>query len=209
MRGKTAEQSSMLCLVSPESRVPSDHPLRDIKKLADTALRELSPVFDAMYAETGRPSVPPERLLKSLLLIALHSIRSERQFCQQLEYNLLFRWFVDMDMLEEAFDASTFSRNRQRLMEHEVAALFFAAVREQAAELMSGEHFSLDGTLIEAWASVKSFRPKGSTDGNNGWGDFRGELRRNDTHESKTDPEARLARKSTAARRSCASRLTP
>jgi transposase len=126
MRGKTADQSSMLCLVSPQSRVPSDHPLRDIKKLADAALRELSPVFDVMYAETGRPSVPPERLLKSLLLIALHSIRSERQFCEQLEYNLLFRWFVDMDMLEEAFDASTFSRNRERLMKHEVAALFFA-----------------------------------------------------------------------------------
>ena len=125
-----------------------DHPLREIKKLADAALRELSPVFDAMYAQTGRPSVPPERLLKSLLLIALHSIRSERQFCEQLEYNLLFRWFVDMDMLEEAFDASTFSRNRERLMEHEVAALFFAAVRERAANLMSSEHFSVDGTLI-------------------------------------------------------------
>ena len=155
----------MLCLVSPESRVPSDHPLRDIKKLADAALRELSPVFDAMYAEMGRPSVPPERLLKSLLLIALHSIRSERQFCEQLEYNLLFRWFVDMDMLEQAFDASTFSRNRGRLMEHEVAALFFAVVREQAAELMSSEHFSADGTLIEAWDSLKSSRRKDRDDG--------------------------------------------
>ena len=186
----------MLCLVSPESRVPSDHPLRDIKKLADVALRELSPVFDAMYAETGRPSVPPERLLKSLLLIALHSIRSERQFCEQLEYNLLFRWFVDMEMLEAAFDASTFSRNRERLMEHEVAALFFAAVRRHAAALMSSEHFSVDGTLIEAWASMKSFRPKDDDEGdNNGWGDFRGERRRNDTHESKTDSEARLMRK--------------
>jgi transposase len=120
----------MWCLVSPESRGPSDHPLRDIKKLADAALRELSPVFDAVYAENGRPSVPPERLLESLLLIALHSIRSERQFCEQLEYNLLFRWFVDMDMLEEAFDASTFSRNRERLMEHEAASLFFATIRE-------------------------------------------------------------------------------
>ena len=186
----------MLCLVSPESRVPRDHPLRGIKKLADSALRELSPVFDAMYAETGRPSVPPERLLKSLLLIALHSIRSERQFCEQLEYNLLFRWFVDMDMLEEAFDASTFSRNRERLMEHEVAALFFAVVREQAADLMSSEHFSVDGTLIEAWASLKSFRPKGDDDDDhNGWGDFRGQKRSNETHESKTDPEAKLMRK--------------
>ena len=140
----------MLCLVSPESRVPNDHPLRGIKKLADAALKRLSRVFDAMYAETGRPSVPPERLLKSQLLIALYSIRSERQFCEQLEYNLLFRWFVDMDMVQEAFDASTFSRNRDRLMEHEVAALFFGAVRERGSELMSGEHFSVDGTLIQA-----------------------------------------------------------
>lgn len=186
----------MLCLVSPESRVPSDHPLRDIKRLADAALRELSPVFDAMYAEMGRPSVPPERLLKSLLLIALHSIRSERQFCEQLEYNLLFRWFVDMDMLETAFDASTFSRNRQRLMEHEVATLFFATIRKQGAGLMSREHFSVDGTLLEAWASMKSFRPKDDNDSdNNGWGDFRGQKRSNETHQSKTDPEAKLMRK--------------
>ena len=136
MRGKTAEQSSMLCLVSPESRVPHDHPLRGIKKLADAALRKLSPVFD----------------------IALHSIRSERQFCEQLEYNLLFRWFVDMDMLEAAFDASTFSKNRERLMEHEVAALFFATIRERASGLMSADHFSVDGTLLEAWASMKPSR---------------------------------------------------
>jgi transposase len=196
MRGKTAEQSSMLCLVSPESRVPHDHPLRGIKKLADAALRQLSPVFDAMYAEAGRASVPPERLLKSLLLIALHSVRSERQFCEQLEYNLLFRWFVDMDMLEPAFDASTFSKNRERLMEHEVAALFFATIRGQASALMSADHFSVDGTLLEAWASMKSFRPKGDDDqDNNGWGDFRGQKRSNETHQSKTDPEAKLMRK--------------
>lgn len=186
----------MLCLVSPESRVPKDHPLRAVKKLADKALRELSPVFDEMYADSGRPSVPPERLLKGLLLIALYSLRSERQLCEQLEYNLLFRWFLDMDMMEAAFDASTFSRNRERFMEHEVAALFFAAVRDQGANLMSAEHFSVDGTLIEAWASLKSFRPKGDDGGDgNGWGDFRGKKRSNDTHESKTDPEAKLARK--------------
>lgn len=186
----------MLCLVSPESRVPQDHPLRAIKKLADRALRDLSAVFDEMYADSGRPSVPPERLLKGLLLIALYSVRSERQLCEQLEYNLLFRWFLDMDMIEAAFDASTFSRNRERLMEHEVAALFFAAVRDQGADLMSAEHFSVDGTLIEAWASLKSFRPKGEDGGDrNGWGDFRGKKRSNDTHESKTDPEAKLARK--------------
>ena len=186
----------MLCLVSPESRVPRAHPIRDIKRLADQALRRLSPVFDRMYAETGRPSVPPERLLKSLLLIALYSVRSERQYCEQLQYNLLFRWFLEMDLLEEAFDASTFSRNRERLMKHEVAAHFFAAVREEASELMSGEHFSADGTLLEAWASMKSFRPKGEDDGDgNGWGDFRGQKRSNETHESKTDPEAKLMRK--------------
>jgi len=186
----------MLCLISAEARVPRDHPLRAIKVLADGALRRLSPVFDAMYAESGRPSVPPERLLKGLLLVALYSVRSERQFCEQLEYNLLFRWFLDMDMLEEAFDASTFSRNRERLMEHEVAAQFFAAVREQAADLMSREHFSVDGTLLEAWASMKSFRAKGENGGdNNGWGDFRGTTRTNETHESKTDPESKLMRK--------------
>lgn len=186
----------MLCLISAESRVPQDHPLRAVKALADAALKRLSPVFDAMYADTGRPSVPPERLLKGMLLIALYSVRSERQFCEQLEYNLLFRWFLEMDMLEEAFDASTFSRNRERLMEHEVAAGFFAAVREEADDLMSREHFSVDGTLLEAWASMKSFRPKDEDGGdNNGWGEFRGQKRSNDTHESKTDPESKLMRK--------------
>lgn len=186
----------MLCLVSLESCVPHEHPLRGIKKLADAALKELSPVFDAMYAEAGRASVPPERLLKSLLLVALYSIRSERQFCEQLQYNLLFRWFVDMDMLEGAFDASTFSKNRERLIEHGVATLFFATIRKQGVGLMSSEHFSVDGTLLEAWASMKSFRPKDDNDDdNNGWGDFRGQKRSNDTHESKTDPESKLMRK--------------
>lgn len=186
----------MLCLVSPESRVPTDHPLRAIRRLADEALRALSPEFDAMYAETGRPSVPPERLLKASLLIALYSIRSERQLCEQLEYNLLFRWFLDMDMMEPAFDATTFSKNRERLMDHDVAAAFFFAIRQQASDLMSREHFSVDGTLIDAWASMKSFRPKHDDDSdNNGWGDFRGQRRCNDTHESKTDPDAKLYRK--------------
>lgn len=186
----------MLCLVSPDSRVPTDHPLRAIRRLADEALRALSPEFDAMYAETGRPSVPPERLLKASLLVALYSIRSERQLCEQLEYNLLFRWFLDMDMMEPAFDATTFSKNRERLMDHDVAAAFFFAIRQQASDLMSREHFSVDGTLIDAWASMKSFRPKDDDDGdNNGWGDFRGQRRSNDTHESKTDPDAKLYRK--------------
>lgn len=198
MRGQPSSQSSMLCLVSPEGRVRPDHPLREVKALADAALATLSPVFDEMYAAGARPSVPPERLLKSMLLMAFYSVRSERLFCEQLDYNLLFRWFLDMDMLEDSFDPSTFTKNRQRLMEHEVAAGFFAAVLEQARDegLVSREHFSVDGTLIEAWASMKSFRPKEQNDAdNNGWGDFKGQRRSNDTHESKTDPEARLQRK--------------
>lgn len=187
----------MICLVSPETSVPQDHPIRTVKKVADAALASLSDVFAQMYAATGRPSVPPERLLKGQLLIALYSIRSERQLCEQVQYNLLFRWFLDMDMLESAFDASTYSRNRDRLMKHDVAAAFFAAVRDQGRELMSHEHFSVDGTLFEAWASLKSFRRKDDDDegDNNGWGDFRGERRSNETHESKTDPDARLMRK--------------
>lgn len=186
----------MLCLLSLESRIPADHPLRAIKVLADTALKRLSDDFDAMYARDGRPSIPPERLLKALLLIALHSVRSERQFCEQLEYNLLYRWFLDMDLMEPAFDASTFSRNRQRMLDGNIAAHFFRAVRDQGEELMSREHFSVDGTLIEAWASLKSFRPKDDDSSDcNGWGDFRGAKRTNQTHQSKTDPEARLMRK--------------
>lgn len=198
MRGQSSNQSSMICLISPETSVPMDHPIRALKALADAALSELSSVFEEMYATTGRPSVPPERLLKGQLLIALYSIRSERQLCEQLQYNLLFRWFLDMDMLETAFDASTYSRNRDRLMSHEVASAFFVAVRDQADDLMSREHFSVDGTLLEACASLKSFRPKDEDDGdvdNNGWGDFRGQRRSNDTHASKTDPESRLMRK--------------
>ena len=178
--------------------MPADHPLRAIRGLADDALGSLSHVFDRMYATAGRPSVPPERLLKGQLLMALYSIRSERQLCEQLQYNLLFRWFLDMDMLESAFDATTYSQNRERLMKHEVAARFFAAVRDQAQDLMSREHFTVDGTLIEAWGSLKSFRPKGEDKDDhdaNGWGDFRGQRRGNDTHASTTDPEARLMRK--------------
>jgi len=198
MRGKNTKQSSMLCLMSPEDRVPADHPLRAIKKLADAALATLSPTFDEMYGSTGRPSVPPERLLKSMLLIALYSVRSERQFCEQLDYNLLFRWFLDMDMLEPSFDATAFTHNRERLMAHDVASRFFSAVVEQARSrhLMSSEHFSVDGTLIESWASAKSFRPKNDDDeDNNGWSDFSGKKRSNETHESKTDPESKLWRK--------------
>lgn len=201
MRGEQKKQSSMLVLMSPESVVPKDHPARRIKKLADEALADLSTTFDEMYAAGGRPSIPPERLLKSMLLIALYSVRSERMFAERLRYDLLFKWFLDMDMTEEPFDASSFSRNRDRLLEHEVAHRFLQAIvaRAKKARLMSSEHFSVDGTLIESWASMKSFRPKDEDDDDrgdgNGWGDFKGQSRSNDTHESKTDPDSKLYRK--------------
>lgn len=206
MRGKPNQQVSMLSLRTPEERVPKDHPLRGVKALADEALRELSPVFDGMYSARGRHSIPPERLLKATLLMALHSVRSERLFCEQLDYNLLYRWFLDMDLEERSFDHSTFSFNRERLLKHEVAEQFFAAVVSQAKErgLTSSEHFSADGTLIDAWASLKSFRPKDEKpkdreppdDPGNPTVNFHGEKRSNETHESTTDPEAKLMRKS-------------
>src|SRR5512132_1823546 len=196
---------AMLTFVYFKDRIPSDHPWRGIKKLADQRPVELSRVFNRMYSEVGRPSIAPERILKSLLLIALYSVRSERQFCEQLGYNLLFRWFLDMELEEASFDATVFSKNRDRLMEHEVGRLFFDAVVRQAreAKLMSDDHFTVDGTLIEAWASLKSFRPKGEDrsgdkdqgDPGNRWVDFHGEKRSNETHESKSDPESLLARK--------------
>jgi transposase len=203
MRGEVTKQSSMLSLRTPADRVPSDHPLRRVKDLADGALGVLSPTLEAMYSKVGRPSIPPERLLKGMLLMALYSVRSERLLCEQLDYNLLFRWFLDMEMDEPSPDHSTFSANRDRLLEHEVAGRFFAAVVEQArkAKLMSDEHFSVDGTLIDAWASLKSFRPKGEgkqkppDDPGNPTVNFHGEKRSNETHESKTDPEALLAKK--------------
>jgi len=205
MRGAQDRQGSMLALFSFEARIPSDHPLRRIKAMADQELSGLSKVFDRMYSKVGRPSVAPEKILKSLLLIALYSVRSERQFCEQLSYNLLFRWFLDMELEEESFDATVFSKNRERLMAHEVGRLFFEAVVGQAREagLMSDDHFTADGTLIEAWASLKSFRPKGDDrsgdqgpgDVGNRWVDFHGEKRSNQTHESTTDPDSRLMRK--------------
>ncbi len=205
MRGTQDRQASMLALISIECRIPTDHPLRRIKAMADQELLGLSGVFDRMYSKVGRPSVAPEKILKSLLLIALYSVRSERQFCEQLDYNLLFRWFLDMELMEESSDATVFTKNRERLMEHEVGRLFFEAVVGQArgAGLMSGDHFTVDGTLIEAWASLKSFRPKGEGpsqgsdkgDPGNRWVDFHGEKRSNDTHESTTDPDSLLMRK--------------
>jgi len=198
MRGHPQSQRSLLLIGSLGDRVPASHPIRPLKALADDVLGGMSQVFDGMYAAVGRPSVPPERLLKAQLLIALFSIRSDRQFCEQLEYNLMFRWFLDMEFDEPAFDASSFSQNRERLIRHRVGEAFLAAVVETARRrrLLSDDHFSVDGTLIEAWASMKSFRPKdGPPSDSNGWSDFRGEQRSNDTHRSTTDAEARLARK--------------
>ena len=189
----------MLVLMSPESLVPAKHPAREVKRLADECLKELSPAFDAMYSTTGRSSIPPERLLKSMLLMALYSISSERMFCERLRYDLLFRWFLDMSMVDEPFDASSFSKNRERLLEHEVAHRFLQTIVALATKnrLMSSEHFSVDGTLIQAWASMKSFRRKDDDDkgDGNGWADFKGEKRSNKTHESTTDPESKLLRK--------------
>src|SRR5258708_39492333 len=205
MRGAERKQATMLSLLAPEHRVPQKHPLRAVKALADAALTELSRVFDEMYSAVGRPSIPPERLLKASLLMALYTVRSERLFCEQLDYNLLFRWFLDMNMDEKSFDPTVFTKNRERLLKHNVASKFFGAIVEQArdAGLMSDEHFTVDGTLIEAWASLKSFRRKDEKPGDrpppddkgNPTVDFHGEKRSNETHESKTDPESRLARK--------------
>lgn len=205
MRGHDTKQSTMFSVVSPERRVPQDHPLRPIKAIAEEILTAMSPTFSRMYSKVGRPSIPPERLLKSQILIALYSVRSDRMFCEQLDYNLLFRWFLDMNMDDAAFDHSSFTKNRDRLLAHEVAGQFFAAVVEKAQTLglMSSEHFSVDGTLIEAWASLKSFRPKDEKpedrdppdDPGNPTVNFHGETRSNETHASTTDPEARMARK--------------
>lgn len=205
MRGRRQAQTTMLAFVDLEERVPATHPLRVIKQFADRALADLSPVFNAMYAAGGRPSIPPERLLKASLLIALYSARGERAFCEQLNYNLLYRWFLDMGLLEPSFDPTVFTKNRQRLLKHDVAQQFFDAVVRQAADLglLSDDHFTVDGTLIEAAASLKSFRPKDKSpedepppdDAGNPTVNFRGERRSNATHRSTTDSEARLAKK--------------
>ncbi len=208
MRGAPTKQATMLSLISPEQLVPEEHPLRSIKAIADGALQKLSPIFDRMYSVVGRPSIPPEQLLKGSLLMAFYTIRSERLFCEQLSYNLLFRWFLEMGIDEASFDHSVFSKNRERLMEHEVAKEFLCQVVEEAktAGLISDEHFTVDGTLIEAWASMKSLRPKSEKeerpppdDPGNPTVDFRGERISNQTHQSTTDPEAKLAKKSKGA----------
>jgi transposase len=203
MRGNNFEQVAMLSTLTPDQLVPKDHPIRRIKVIVERALADLSPTFDAMYSTIGRPGVAPERLLKSCLLIAFYSVRSERLFCERLQYDLLFKWFLDMNADDPGFDPTTFSKNRDRLIKHEVAQRFFAAVRTEAERrrLLSDEHFTVDGTLLEAWASVKSFRPNDDHDdtkpaGRNPTVSFHGTQRSNATHHSRTDPEARLARKS-------------
>jgi transposase len=204
MRGKETKQQTFFSYIMPEDRVPKDHPLRPIKQMVNGSLHELSGLFTKLYSRMGRPSIPPEMLLRATLLQILYSIRSERMLMEQLEYNILFRWFVGLSMDDQVWDHSVFSKNRERLLNTDVAAAFFVSIREQAeqAQLLSDEHFTVDGTLIEAWASMKSFRPKGDCDpepprgGRNPDVDFHGQQRTNNTHESTTDPEARLYRKS-------------
>ena len=203
MRGADHIQSAMFSYLSPEQRVDKDHPLRVIRQMTDRALMEMSPVFDRMYSEFGRPSIAPEKLLRAQLLQMLYSVRSERLLMEEIDYSVLFRWFVGMNMDEPVWDATVFTKNRDRLLEHEVAKEFFRRVWAQAeeAKLTSDEHFSVDGTLLEACASLKSFQNKDERrrnepdDPGNPTVDFHGERRSNETHESTTDPDARLARK--------------
>ncbi len=202
MRGADYRNDGLFSFVRPESRIPPNHPLRAIREITDRALTSLSPRFDAMYSVIGRPSIPPEQLLRALLLQAFYTVRSERQLMEQLNYNLLFRWFVGLSVDEPVWVPTVFSKNRDRLLEGDIAVAFMDAVLNQddVKGLLSSEHFSVDGTLIQAWASMKSFRRKDGKDeppgpGRNGTRDFHKETRSNETHASTTDPDARLARK--------------
>ena len=207
MRGSSERQMAMLTTLSPDDLVPPDHPIRRIRKVVEGVLASLDGEFEAMYSRIGRPSVPPEQLLKATVLMALYSIRSERAFCERLSYDLLFKWFLDLPIDAPALDPTTFTKNRERLLDHEIADRFFAAVVRQATlrRYTSSEHFSVHGTLLEAWASHKSFKPKDGSEppsvsgGRNSEVDFRGQPRSNRTHSWATDPEALLARKSDAA----------
>src|SRR5260370_1039765 len=196
MRGTDQDQSRMFTYLSPEEVVPADHPLREIREMTDIALRELWRRFARLYSSLGRRSVPPEKLLRALLLQVLFSIRSERMLIEQLRYNLLFRWFVGLSLEEQVWDATVFSKNRERLLEGDIAQAFFEAVCRQAEEksLLSDEHFTVDGTLLEAWASKKSYQKKDEPP-QQGSG-RRGEVLLRDTHASRTDPEAQMYRKS-------------
>lgn len=204
MRGKPERQLGMLTSLSTEDLIPADHPIRKIRRIVDEVLGELDGEFDAIYSRIGRPSIPPEQLLKATVLMALYSMRSERAFCERLNYDLLFKWFLDLPIDAKAFDPTTFTKNRNRLLEAEIADRFFAAVVRQAQlrRYVSSEHFSVDGTLLNAWASHKSFKPKDDTGdseppaGRNAEVQWHGQKRSNDTHASTTDPESRLYRKS-------------
>lgn len=203
MRGDDIKTEAMFYYLSPESMIPQDHPIRSLRKMVDQALEELSPEFDKMYSRIGRPSVPPEKLLKGLLLQTLFTIRSVRQLMDQVKYNILFKWFLGLAIDDKVWDHSTFSQNQDRLIDTDIALKFLERIQAQAekAGLISKEHFSVDGTLIEAWASIKSFRPKTEKtappkDTRNDDVDFRGTKLKNDTHESKTDPDCRIYKKS-------------
>lgn len=200
MRGQREREPGFISLINVEKLIAEDHPIRRIKALVDEVLRRINPRLEAMYAPGGRPSIPPEQLLKAKVLQALYTVRSDRQLGARLQTDLLFRWFIDLGLDEAVFDASSFSQNQKRLLQHEVADEFFSQVVSLAREggWVSDEHFSVDATLIQAWASMKSFRPKNEKDRvgpGNPWSDFSGQGRTNDTHESSTDPEARLMRK--------------
>ncbi|MEW6748042.1 MAG: IS5 family transposase [Planctomycetota bacterium] len=204
MRGRTERQAEMLLGVSVEEFIPANHPIRRIRELTDTVLAKLSPQFAAMYSTIGRPSVPPEHLIKGTLLMALYSIRSERQFCERLRYDLLFKWFLGLTITEAAFDATSFTKNRERLLGQEIAMAVLGEVTREARRrrLVSEDHFTVDGTLLQAWASLKSVHPRdeqeppaGAGGGRNPDVSFRGQQRTNQTHVSRTDPEAKLARK--------------
>lgn len=198
MRGNDHRPGAMFSYVSAEQRVPKDHPLRKVRTLVDSILHEMSREFDGLYAAVGRPSIPPERLLRAQLLQVFYSIRSERLLMEQMDYNLLFRWFVGLELDEPIWTPTVFTKNRDRLLTQAIARSFFRRVVDRAKPLMSDEHFTVDGTLIDAWASQKSFQRKdGDTDGDGR--DFRGDTRKNDTHASKTDPDARLYRRSKQA----------
>jgi transposase len=202
MRGIDYQQGDMFSYLSPEQRVRQDHPLRTVRAMTDEILERMSPLFDAMYAEGGRPSIPPEKLLRAQLLQMLYSVRSERLLMEEIDYSILFRWFVGLNLDERVWDATSFTKNRDRLLEAAVAKEFLAQVVERArgGGLISDEHFTVDGTLLEAWASLKSFQPKDKQDPppddpGNPTVDFHGQKRSNETHESKSDPDALLARK--------------
>ncbi len=226
MRGQDSRSGSLFSYVDLEQRVRSDHPLRTIRALVNEALASLDGRFGEIYSEIGRPSIPPEQLLRAMLLQVFYSVRSERQLMEQLDFNLLFRWFVGLGIDDPVWDASTFSKNRDRLLDGSVAAAFLSAVLAipRVKRLLSQDHFSVDGTLIQAWASMKSFRPRhgdtppnppasaeppaggrGGRGGRNAEADFHGERLSNDTHRSVTDPEARLYRKGRGREAGCAS----